>query len=68
MFFVVEVQNNNGAGATLVTTFTDRNQAESKFHEILKYAAVSSLTKHGAVVMTDDCVTILNKCYEHGEE
>lgn len=65
MFFVIETQINNGVGSTLVTTHEERNQAESKFHQILQYAAISDIEKHGAVVMTEDCVLLFHCCYEH---
>lgn len=68
MFFVIEIQVNNGIGSTLVTTHEDRNHAESKFHEILQYAAVSTTDKHGAIVITEDCVQLMAHCYDHTEE
>ena len=65
MFFVIETQTNDGVGSTIVTTFADRNEAESKFHDILKSAAISSVQKHGAVILSEDCLAIMSKCYEH---
>ena len=65
MFFVIETQVNDGQGSSIVTTHETRNEAESKFHQILQYAAVSQVQKHGAVVMTEDCVLLLHSCYEH---
>lgn len=65
MYVVVEVQKTGGSVATLVNSYEDRNQAESKWHEILKYAAISSLEKHGAIIFTDDCVPVMYKSYEH---
>ena len=65
MFFVIETQVNGGQGSALVTTHATRNEAESKFHQILQYAAVSQVQKHGAIVMTEDCVLLLHSCYEH---
>lgn len=67
MFFVIETQVNNGTGSALVTTYEDRNQAESKFHQILQYAAVSEVEKHGAVILTDDCIQVKYQCYEHAK-
>lgn len=68
MYFVIETQVNNGTGSTLVTTHETRNEAESKFHQILQYAAVSNVEKHGAMVVTEDCIVVLHSCYEHGDE
>lgn len=68
MYVVVEVQETNGAVATLENSYADRNQAESKYHQILQYAAVSEVDKHGAIIFTDDCVPVMYKSYTHGGE
>jgi hypothetical protein len=66
MFIVVEVQKSaDDKIATLVTSFDERNDAESKYHNILSYAAVSTLPKHGAIILSDDCVPVLYKSYTH---
>ena len=66
MYVVIEVQATDATHvATLVNSYEDRNAAESKWHDILKYAAISSVPKHGAIIITDDCVPVLYKSYEH---
>lgn len=66
MFFVIETQVNE-TGAVNVFTFTDRDNAESKYHEILMYAAKSQVRKHGAMLMTEDLFVIKSEMYNHGE-
>ena len=52
-YIVVEVQQTGDASpATLTDTYTDLNQAWGKYHLILSAAAVSSLTRHGAYLLT----------------
>ena len=54
MFFVVELQTNkDGTAAHLVTQHATKNEALSKYHDILHYAAISELPVHAAVVLDE---------------
>ena len=64
MFIVLEMQTSNTV-ATLVNAYEDRNQAESKYHQILTAAALSSVPKHSAVLMNDEGQTIKSETYIH---
>lgn len=65
-YIVIELQTNNGTTAIVPpVTYSDRNQAESKFHQILMSAAVSQVEVHTAVMMTDDGRMVRNECYKH---
>ena len=64
MYIVVEIQT-SATVATLVNSYEDRNQAESKYHQILTAAALSSVPKHSAVLMNDVGQTIKNETYIH---
>ena len=64
MYIVLEIQNT----AVLVNSYDTRNEAENKYHTILAYAAVSSLEKHSAVMLTNDGGFIKSECFEHEEE
>lgn len=69
MFYIIETQTNeDDTGSAIVTTKTDRNQAEADYHRVLATAAISNIYKHGAILMTDDCVPIMYMTYEHGGE
>lgn len=61
MFIVLEIQNT----ATLVNSYSTRNEAENKYHTILAYAAISSVGKHSAVMLTNDGEFIKSECFEH---
>lgn len=67
LFIVIEVQSDGTAASTLVNSYADRNQAESKFHQILTAAAVSSVPIHSAVLMTDRGKTLKTETYTHEE-
>ena len=65
VFLVIEIQSDGEKAATLINSYTDRNQAESKFHAILQAAAVSSVKIHSAILMTDTGKTLKSEAYSH---
>ena len=69
MFIVVELQtNSDGTLGTLVSSFTDKNQADSKYHQVLQYAAVSQLPKHACIMFSEEGFFLKNECYQHEVE
>lgn len=66
VYYVLEIQTNNGAGAVIPFYFTDRDQAESKYHSLLSVAAVSEVDKHGAMLFNEDGFMIKSEIYNHG--
>lgn len=66
MYIVLEIQASDQI-ATLVNSYTDRNQAESKYHQILTAAAVSEVPKHSAVLLAENGVSLKNESYFHIE-
>lgn len=68
-FIVIELQtNNDGTVSNLVYAYTDRNEAEQKYHLVLSSAAVSALPAHAAVLLTGDGRMLASQCYRHEEE
>ena len=65
-YIVQEIQTTAGATA-LVTpnVYTDRNQAEAKFHQILAAAAASQVEEHAAIMYTNDGRMVRTECYRH---
>ena len=54
MYFVIELQTNqDGTTAILTSTYPTKNEALSKYHTILSFAAVSELPVHSAVVIDE---------------
>ena len=65
VFIVLEIQSNEETATCLVNTYSKREDAESKYHQILQYAAVSAVVVHSAVLMTDTGKTLKTEKYEH---
>lgn len=42
-----------------------RLKAESKYHEVLAAAAVSTYEQHSATLLTSDGRAVMNQCYHH---
>lgn len=66
MYYVIELQTNE-TGAALVSTYTDRNEALSKFHSILAFAATSEVLYHSCVVLDEMGRTITKESFMHPE-
>ena len=67
-YIVIELQTAaNGAVGNFIFTYTDRNQAESKYHLILTSAAVSQVPVHTAVLMTNEGQLLERKVYHHAQ-
>jgi len=66
MFYIIETQE-NADGTAGILTFTEqyKNNAISKWHDILHYAAVSSVYKHSCVVLDDSLKVIARESYLH---
>ena len=64
MFIVFEIQMSSTV-STLVNVYEDRNSAESKYHQVLSAAAISSVPKHSAVLMNEIGDTIKKDSYTH---
>lgn len=68
-YIVIELQKNaQGSVANIVTQHTTRNDAESKYHQILAAAAVSTVYQHSAVLLTDAGQEICHQSYTHPVE
>lgn len=64
MVIVMEIQVGETV-STIVESYADPFQAESKFHQILTAAAVSSVPKHSAVILNDEGQMMKHECYIH---
>lgn len=64
-YLVIELQTSASGVANIVYDFSDRNEAESKYHYVLSFAAVSNLPCHSATLMTNEGFVLEYKCYKH---
>lgn len=68
-YLVMEIQTwDTGAVQTPTNAFDKRENAESKYHDILSKAAIGTLPKHAAVLMTNEGYVLETRCYEHPTE
>lgn len=67
-YVVIEIQTMDGGQvACLATPYDNQMQAESSYHTVLAAAALSSLPRHAAVLLTSDGSVQASQYYEHGE-
>lgn len=67
-YIVIEIQKTAaGSVSTIATTFDSSREAESKYHQILMYAAKSELPLHAASMMLENGTSIMHKAYYLGE-
>lgn len=65
-YIVIEIQTNtDGTVGTLVNSYDEQNEAESKYHSILAYAATSTLPKHSAFILNNIGHTLKSDVYIH---
>lgn len=67
LFYVIEIQTGEESGAVIPFTFTDRGQAESKYHSLLAVCATSAVKKHGAMLFNEDGFILKSEVYNHEE-
>lgn len=68
MFYVIELQTENGSPAHLVYTSETKNGAMSKYHQVLASAAISDVDIHACVVLDDYGITHAKEFYDHSNE
>lgn len=65
IIYVMELQSGETSGAAIPMAYTDQPDAEEKYHQILQFAAKSSVLKHGAVMMDENGFVLEKKVYSH---
>ena len=69
MYFICETQTQkDGSAAHLMQTAGTLNEAESKYHQILAAAAISSVPIHACIIFDDHGYTKMSRFYEHEQE
>ena len=66
IFYVIEFQS-EVAGSVIPFAFTDRSDAEAKYHTLLAAAAKSNVRKHGVMLCNEDLFLIKSEVYDHEE-
>ena len=69
VFYVLEFQTNNETGAIIPMAYADKPSAWEKYYDILRYASkVSTVEKHGAMIITSDLFVVATKLAERNVE
>lgn len=65
-YIVIEMQTNGeGVVATLTNAFDNLDAAYNKYYTVLAYAAISTLPRHAASLMTNDGMLYESKYFDH---
>ena len=64
-YLVIELQTTSGTTANIVTAYSDQNQAEAKFHQIMASAATSNVDTHSAVILNEMGAVVRSEYYKH---
>ena len=66
IFYVLELQTyGDGTGSVIPMSYNNLPAAESKYYLILSAAAVSTVYRHGAVLMTEEGFTMKQEVFTH---
>lgn len=66
VYIVIELQiDKEGNVSSIVNSYTNINEAESKYHTVLAYAAISNVYRHSASILDDRGVTIKSESFRH---
>ena len=68
MYIVIEMQTNDGITSTITNAYDDESLAFQKYHQILSFAAVSTVDVHTAVMMNEYGMVIRNEDFTHNSE
>lgn len=68
-YIVIEIQTYaDGTTGILSDSYSELTAAWQKYYTVLAAAAVSSVTVHTALIMSNDGRPIESKCFKHGTE
>ena len=66
MFYIIETQEQaDGTAAMLTYQEQTKNDALSKWHSVLSFAAVSSIYIHSCIVLDSELKTIAKESFKH---
>jgi hypothetical protein len=65
-YIVIELQKSaEGVVSNIVSSYENLAEAESKYYSILAAAAVSEISVHSAVLISEEGFPVKNQCYKH---
>lgn len=70
-YITLEIQNNADGSCSFPSdkkVFDDLQKAESEFHRVLQYAAISTAPSKGCMLLTSTGQLLRSEFYEHPQE
>lgn len=68
MFAVIEIQKNGSTATPITTLFTDKDEAYSKYHQVLAAATTSQVPEHSAILVSEEGSYMLHDKFIHEGE
>ena len=68
MFAVIEIQKNGASASPITTLFTDKDDAHSKYHQVLAAAAISQVPEHSAILVSEEGNYMFHEKFIHEGE
>lgn len=68
MFAVIEIQKDGATATPITTLFTDKDQAYSKYHQVLAAAAISQVPEHSAILVSEEGSYMMHDKFIHEGE
>lgn len=68
MFAVIEIQKDGATATPITTLFTDKDQAYSKYHQVLAAASVSDVPEHSAILVSEEGSYMMHDKFIHEGE
>ena len=68
MFAVLEIQKNGATATPITTLFTDKDEAYSKYHQVLASASTSQAQEHSAILLSEEGSYMFHEKFVHGGE
>lgn len=68
MFAVVEIQKNGTSAVPLTSLFENKDDAYSKYHQVLAAAAKSTVQEHSAILISEEGAYLIQQKFIHEAE
>ena len=68
VYIVIEIQSDGATASTLTNAYTDRADAENKYHTVLAYASKSAVPMHSVALLSDEGYFIKSERYIHNAQ
>lgn len=68
MFAVIEIQKNGTSAVPLTSLYENKDDAYSKYHQVLAAAAISQVPEHSAILVSEEGNYMFHEKFIHKGE